>query len=424
MNDYDGGATDDVRMRGFMRRHTVDAALGWLDDQLTPLDAELLPSQRAAGRVLAGSVASEVDVPGFDRAMMDGYAVVAESTEGASPYTSLPLILIGDSLPGRPFRGSVNPGEAVRIMTGAPMPIGADAVVPAEWVEDPDALAASRTEATRCIHALASVSPGKHVGGRGEDVARGTTLFQPGRLLRPQDVGVLSSIGVGQIGVFRRPRVRLVVTGNELLPSGSEPHGDCIVDANGPMLAALVERDGGLVDFPGLVPDEHDAILNALHAAADVIIVSGGSSVGIEDLAPMLLARHGDLAIHGIAMRPSSPTGLGRLEHRLVFLLPGNPVSCLCAYDFFAGRAIRALGGRTKMWPYRPVRARLAHKISSPIGRLDYARVQMVDGGVEPLAVGGASVLSSTTRADGFVIIPDDSEGFAPGSDVDVWLYA
>jgi molybdopterin molybdotransferase len=216
----------------------------------------------------------------------------------------------------------------------------------------------------------------------------------------------------------------LVITGNELLPSGSQPHGYRIVDANGPMLAALVARDGGLVDFPGLVPDEHDAILKALHAEADVIIVSGGSSVGIEDVAPTLLAEHGELAIHGIAMRPSSPTGLGRIEHRLVFLLPGNPVSCLCAYDFFAGRTIRALGGRPTAWPYRAMRARLARKISSPIGRLDYARVQLVDGAVEPLAVGGASVLSSTTRADGFVIVPADSEGFAPGTEVEVWLYA
>jgi molybdopterin molybdotransferase len=243
-------------------------------------------------------------------------------------------------------------------------------------------------------------------------------------VLRPQDLGVLSSVGVGEVRVFSRPRVRLVVTGNELLPAGSPPHGHRIADANGPMLAALVERDGGLVDFPGLVPDEHDAILDALQAEADVIVVSGGSSVGIEDLAPTILARHGDLAIHGIAMRPSSPTGLGRIGHRLVFLLPGNPVSCLCAYDFFAGRAIRALGGRTRAWPYHSIRARLARKISSPIGRLDYARVRLVDGAVEPLAVGGASVLSSTTRADGFVIVPDDSEGFAPDTDVEVWLYA
>jgi molybdopterin molybdotransferase len=137
-----------------------------------------------------------------------------------------------------------------------------------------------------------------------------------------------------------------------------------------------------------------------------------------------LLARHGELAIHGIAMRPSSPTGLGRLERRLVFLLPGHPVSCLCAYDFFAGRAIRALGGRPTAWPYHAIRATLTRKISSLIGRLDYARVKLIDGAVEPLAVSGASVLSSTTRADGFVIVPSDSEGFPPGVEVEVWLYA
>jgi molybdopterin molybdotransferase len=226
------------------------------------------------------------------------------------------------------------------------------------------------------------------------------------------------------VPVFRQPRVRLVVTGNELVPSGLRPQGYRIADANGPMLTALVERDGGVVDFPGLVSDESGPILEALQSPADVIIVSGGSSVGIEDLAPSLVAQHGELAIHGIAMRPSSPTGLGRIGERLVFLLPGNPVSCLCAYDFFAGRAIRALGGHDKAWPYRPVRGRLTRKISSPIGRLDYARVQLTDGFVEPISVGGASVLSSTTRADGFVIVPDDSEGFAAATDVDVWLYA
>jgi len=300
------------------------------------------------------------------------------------------------------------------------MPQGCDAVLPAEWV---DSAEAASNDALSVV-AVAAVSPGKHVGRRGEDVTQGTALLQLGRLLRPQDLGVLSSIGVEQVHVYRRPRVRLVITGSELLPAGSRPHGHCIVDANGPMLAALVERDGGLVDFPSLVPDEHDAILDSLYTDADVVIVSGGSSVGVEDLAPMLLATHGELAVHGIAMRPSSPTGFGRLEHRLVFLLPGNPVSCLCAYDFFAGRAIRALGGLSKAWPYHSIIAKLARKISSPIGRLDYARVRLVDGDVEPIAVSGASILSSTTRADGFVIVPADSEGFAPGSEVEVWLYA
>jgi molybdopterin molybdotransferase len=415
MDDQNRRSTDDVRMRGFARRQSVERAIAWLDEQLQPLDPEPVPLRMAARRVLAEFITSNVDVPGFDRATMDGYALAAESTEGATSYNRLPLTVIGDSLPGHAFPHHVGVGQAVRIMTGAPMPQGCDAVLPAEWVDS--------TEATSVV-AVAAVSPGKHVGRRGEDVTQGTTLLPRGRLLRPQDLGVLSSIGVEQVHVYRRPRVRLVVTGNELLPAGSRPHGHCIADANGPMLAALVERDGGLVDFPSLVPDEHDAILDSLYADADVVIVSGGSSVGVEDLAPTLLASHGELAVHGIAMRPSSPTGFGRLEHRLVFLLPGNPVSCLCAYDFFAGRAIRALGGLSKTWPYRSIIAKLARKISSPIGRLDYARVRLVDGDVEPIAVGGASILSSTTRADGFVIVPADSEGFAPGSEVKVWLYA
>jgi len=428
MNDQNRRTTDDVRMRGFARRQSVERAIAWLDAQLQPLDPEPVPLRMAARRVLAESITSNVDVPGFDRATMDGYALAAESTEGATSYNRLPLTVIGDSLPGCPFPHHVGPGEAVRIMTGAPMPQGCDAVLPAEWVDSTEGastLDASRYRA-RASHvvAVAAVSPGKHVGRRGEDVTEGTALLPPGRLLRPQDLGVLSSIGVEQVHVYRRPRVRLVVTGNELLPAGSRPHGHCIADANGPMLAALVERDGGLVDFPSLVPDEHNAILDSLYTDADVVIVSGGSSVGVEDLAPTLLARHGELAVHGIAMRPSSPTGFGRLEHRLVFLLPGNPVSCLCAYDFFAGRAIRALGGLSKTWPYHSIIAKLARKISSPIGRLDYARVRLVDGDVEPIAVGGASILSSTTRADGFVIVPADSEGFAPGSEVEVWLYA
>ncbi len=413
MRQPSGGANDDVRMRGFAQRHTVDAALAWLDAQLRPLNSEVVPLQMAAGRVLVTSVVSEVDVPGFDRATMDGYAVVADSTEGATAYNRLPLTVIGDSMPGCAFDGSVSVGEAVRVMTGAPMPLGADSVLPAEWVE---------TDA-QSIHALAAVSPGKNVGKRGEDILRGTTLLEPGRVLRPQDLGVLSSIGQGEACVVRRPRVRLAVTGNELLRAGSHPHDFYIADANGPMLAALIERDGGVADFPGLVRDDRDAILEALHADADIVIVSGGSSVGIEDLAPMLVARHGELAVHGIAMRPSSPTGLGRIEHRLIFLLPGNPVSSLCAYDFFAGRAIRALGGRSKAWPYRSTHAKLNRKISSPIGRLDYARVRIVDGLVEPLSIGGASLLSSTTRADGFVIVGDDSEGFAAGAEVEGWLY-
>jgi molybdopterin molybdotransferase len=417
MTEINSHAASDVRMQGFARRHTVQAALAWLDAQLRTLDAEDVPLRAAAGRVLAASITSDIDVPAFDRATMDGYALVADSTEGATPYNRIPLAVIGDALPGSPFARRVSRGEAVRIMTGAPMPAGSDAVLPAESVEH-DADARDR------ILAVAEVSPLKNVGRRGEDIVAGTTVLERGRVLRPQDVGVISSIGVDRVRVVRQPRVRLVITGNELLPAGSRPQAYQITDANGPMLAALAERDGAIADFPGLVRDDADAILSGLRADADVVIVSGGSSVGIEDLAPTLVATHGELAVHGIAMRPSSPTGLGRIGDRLIFLLPGNPVSALCAYDFFAGRAIRAIGGRPKEWPYRKMRGTLTRKISSPIGRLDYARVRVMGASIEPLSVAGASVLSSTTRADGFVIVGDDSEGFAAGSEVDVWLYA
>jgi molybdopterin molybdotransferase len=170
--------------------------------------------------------------------------------------------------------------------------------------------------------------------------------------------------------------------------------------------------------------DDPRIIAEALAArGADIVLVSGGSSVGAEDHAPRLLAELGELALHGIAMRPSSPAGMGRIGETLVFLLPGNPVSCLCAYDFFAGRAIRRIGGRPTDWPYPQARAIVARKIVSQVGRVDYVRVKLGQAGVEPLALSGASMLSSTTRADGFVVAPAESEGFGPGTEVTVHLY-
>jgi len=273
------------------------------------------------------------------------------------------------------------------------------------------------------IHVIGAVPARKHIGPRGEDIRAGDRLLSRGRCLRPQDVGLLSSVGVGRVTVIRRPAVRIVVTGDELLPSGTAPDGTRVCDANGPMLEALVRRDGGDPINPGIVPDKPAAVAQAMQDAADVILVSGGSSVGQEDHAPRLLAEHGTLAVHGIAMRPSSPAGMGTLGNRLVILLPGNPVSCLCAYEFFGGRAIRALGGRSRRWPHPARTLPLRRKLVSAVGRVDYARVALVDGQVEPIAVSGASLLSSTTRADGFVIVAADSEGFGPGEDVEVMLY-
>jgi molybdopterin molybdotransferase len=408
----------DVRMRGFPSRADVDHVIRLVREEARPLGAEEVAIDQVAGRVLAGDVVAAVAVPGFARSAMDGYAVRGEETFGASDYNPLVFRIVGEAMPGRPFGGVVRPGEAVRIMTGAPLPDGADAVVMAEYATEsvgPDGRRVAVTE---------PVTPGRNVGQSGEDIGAGQVLLRAGRVLRAQDVGVLASVGAGNISVVRRPVVRIVITGDELLPPGSMPNGPKIVDSNSLMLDALVRRDGGTPLRGDIVPDRRDAVEAAINdPAGDLILVSGGSSVGAEDHAPMIVAERGELLVHGIAMRPSSPTGMGKIGGRLVFLLPGNPVSCLCAYDFFAGPAIRLLGGRSPDWPHRSVRARLASKIVSAVGRVDYVRVRLTPAGVAPLAISGASILSSTTRADGFVIVSKDSEGHGPGEEVTVYLY-
>jgi molybdopterin molybdotransferase len=267
------------------------------------------------------------------------------------------------------------------------------------------------------------VSPGRNVGRVGEDIDPGTTVLASGRRLLPQDVGLLSSIGHDPVPVRRRPLVRIVVSGDELLAPGSTPAGSKIVDSNSPMLSALVERDGGVPDVVRL-PDDADRMRESLAApGADVIVTAGAASVGTEDRVPLLVAELGEMAVHGVAMRPSSPSGVGRIGGKPVLLLPGNPVSCLVAYDFFAGPVIRTLAGFPAAWPYRAVLLPLRTRIVSQIGRTDYARVVVSDGMVEPLAVSGASVLSSVTRATGFVIIPAGLEGYPEGTEVEVHLY-
>jgi len=408
------GDTRDVRMRGFSHRSEVEEAWRWIDRHATALGAEASPIDDAGGRVLAHDVTATIDVPAFDRAAMDGYAVRGDETVGAGEYNPLAFRVVGRALPGQAFEGRVGPGQAVRIMTGAPLPEGADAVVPAEYVR----------ESPHGIETTMAFGPGKHVGRVGEDIARGAAVLAAGRRLRPQDAGVLASLGLGAVDVVKRPRVRLVVTGNEVVVPGQPKRLHEIYDANSAMLRALVARDGALLQAHLRAGDDPQRIRDALVAPdADVVLVSGGSSVGSEDHAPRLLAEAGELAVHGVAMRPSSPAGMGRIGDVLVFLLPGNPVSCLCAYDFFAGRAIRLRGGLPAQWPYAQRRARVARKIASAIGRVDYCRVRLRDGEAEPLALSGASVLSSTMRADGFVVVPAASEGHAVGSEVDVFLY-
>jgi molybdopterin molybdotransferase len=404
----------DVRMQGFAERADVEEVFRFLDENVQPLPAEAIALADCAGRVLAEEVRASVDVPGFARSAMDGYAVRGEDTFGASAYDPIALTLLGDALPGRPFAGRVEKGQAVRIMTGGPVPDGADAVVMAEVCAEQDG----------CVRVSEPVAPRRNVGAVGEDIRAGDAVLRPGRRLRPQDAGLLASIGVGEPRCIRRPRVQLVITGDELLPAGSRPEGPRIVDSNSTALAALVGRDGGELLPHEILPDRAERIRAALaDGEADVALVSGGSSVGIEDHAPRLVAELGHLDFHGISMRPSSPAGVGRIGERLVFLLPGNPVSCLCAYEFFAGPALRMLGGRPRDWPHRRVRLPLARKISSAVGRTDYVRVAIERGRVVPIATSGASILSSTVRADGAVIVARELEGMPEGAEVEVFLY-
>ncbi len=413
-----GGASRDVRMRGFQTRVEVAQLTAWIDARVAPLDTKWIPLDNASERVLAQDITSECTVPGFDRSAMDGYAVRGAETFGADQYTPLEFEMIGEALPGQPYAGRVDAGQAVRIMTGAPVPPGADAVAQAEIAEE------LSTEKGRVVRLSESVPPGRHVGKRGEDIEAGSVLLRSGRVLRPQDLGVLASIGGSPVPVIRQPCVAILVTGDELLPCGSKPEGYRIVDSNSVMLAALLRRDGVPTVRVELLKDRYEFVKAAVASATeDMILISGGSSVGVEDHAPRVLAELGELLAHGVALRPASPTGLGFLGTRPVFLMPGNPVSCLCAYDLFAGRAARGLGGRSTNLPYSTRTLPLARKIASMVGRVDYVRVQIGDGRVEPLSISGASILSSTTRADGFVIVPSDFEGHAEGESVVVHLY-
>lgn len=406
----------DVRMSGFRQRSTVDEAWEWLDSFLEHVSgkSETVPIAESYGRCLASFVTSPINVPGFDRSAMDGYAVIADETTGASDYNPIRFTLIGQSMPGKSFQGRIERHQAVRVMTGAPIPEGASAVVPVEYTS---------VDAENVL-ITTTVGQDKHIGRVGEDIRAGAIVLEQGRRLRPQDVAVIASVGQAEVEVFQRPQVRVIVTGNELVHPGETKLPHQIYEANSSILLGTVPRDGGVIESVRFVEDTQQAIAEALlQPGADVILVSGGSSVGAEDFAPGLVAQHGELPIHGIAMRPSSPAGLGRIADSLVVLLPGNPVSCLCAYDFFAGRAIRRLSGWSKDWPFETVEFPLGKKIVSAIGRVDYCRVKIEADTAIPLAISGASILSSTTRADGFVIVPSESEGLPAGSVVSVMLY-
>ena len=411
---------DDPRMRGFQTRATIQDVLLAYDEHARPLGTETISLNKAWGRVLAHDVVATRDLPGFDRAAMDGYALRGEETFGSDPDNPARFHIIGRSRPGRACDLVIEPGQAVEIATGSPMPRGGDVVVKVE----------STRLAGNHVEVFGPTAPGRHVGRAGEDVRIGTTVLDALRLLRPQDLGLLSALGIAQVEVYRQPRVTILVTGEEILPAGSVPEGTRIADANSPMLVALVTRDGGIAHVIGPLADDRHLLKSAIADSAhtsDLVIISAGSSTGPEDHAPSLVTEMGKLVVHGLAIRPASPSGIGFIDGVPILLLPGNPVSCLCAYDMFASEIVQMQGGITGGWPYHGIDVPLGRKIVSPIGRTDYVRVLTQFGDdhlvAEPIATSGASILSSTTRADGFILVPADCEGYATDALVRVWLY-
>jgi molybdopterin molybdotransferase len=405
----------DIRMRGFATRHDVDEALAILAQRIIALPSEVIPLDEALGRVLAEDIVATLDVPHFDRSAVDGYGVRARDTFGASDYNPIPLTLKGEIFPGHALNLALGANEAVRIMTGAPLPAGADAVVMAEYAEEDGGY----------VNILQPISPFKNVGRVGEDIRRGDVVLARGRRLRPQDLGVLASIQVAQIAVYRRPTVALIITGNELVQVGEPLTGCQIVDSNSLMLAGLCRRLGAVPARKGIIGDDYQAIKDTIQKATeDVVIITGGTSVGAEDFAPLIIQELGELMVHGVAMRPSSPVGFGFIQRQPIFLIPGNPVSALVAFDAFVGPTLQRMQGLPPAYPYAKVRGILTRKIASAIGRVDFVRVRCTAAGVEPLRVTGASILSSTTRADGFVIVDKNSEGLDEGQEVEVYVYS
>jgi molybdopterin molybdotransferase len=409
----------------FARLPSLADAIVWIDREIvSSLGAERVPLAELSGRVLAQDLAAASDTPPFDRAVADGYAVSAQDTFGASVYSPLTFRLAEASAADLATGLAI----ATQVASGSPIPRGADAVVLPDHVQhDPGAAT---------VEIIEPAIAGANVDQRGDDFSRGTPLLRAGRRIRPADVGLLGVAGIGFVEVVRRPRVRLVVTGADLYQVGQELPCGGVYDADTAMLRALVERDGGTTEIRRVEHRVSNAIREAIVGpAADLVIVVGGSGVGAEDV-PVLRAlrelRPGDdaggLAIHGIALRPGMSTGMGRVGSTPVFLLPGAPVSCLWAYELIASRGVRRLAGRCPELPYLSRDFMTVRKIVSSIGFVEVCAVRRMPepDNVEPSTAAPpdrAGSLLATAQADGFVLIPEASEGFPPGTRVRVYLY-
>lgn len=378
---------------------------------------EVVAVADTAGRVPAEPVLATSALPGFARSTVDGYAVRAQDTYGASEGLPSYLDVIGSVRMGAAATDEVRSGTAIYIPTGGVLPAGADAVVMIEYTQE---AMPGTTEVVR------PVAPGEGIVRADEDVAVGQDLVRSGRPLRAQDVGLLAAAGITEVPVHARPRVAILSTGDEVVPPETPVLSvGQVRDATSVALAALVREAGGEPDLRGIVADDRQALERALTAAltdSDVVVVSAGSSVGARDETATVVAGLGDIWCHGLALRPGKPTMLADCAGTPLIGLPGNPRSALVVFRLVGMPIIRRAGGWTETPAEPTVRARLERNLPSAAGRLDVVQVTVRDGEAVPL-FGSSSLLSILVTADGYLTVPEEATGLAAGTEVDVILY-
>ena len=377
-----------------------------------PVPPEVLPVTRALARVLAGDVEAPFDVPPADNSAVDGYAVGSADIPRAGTRE---LDVVGDLAAGAVFDGPLGAGQALRIMTGAPMPAGADTVYPQEVVER----AGERVR-------VGLIDKGVNVRMRGEDVEAGGIVIERGTVLRPQEIGLITSLGIWQVSVHRRPRVALLSTGDEVVEPGTPRRPGQIYDANRFTLRGSVEQCGGDVLDLGIVPDARDELsarLREAAAMADVVLTSGGVSVGVYDLVKDVLAELGTIDFWQVAMQPGRPLAFGHIGDTTFFGLPGNPVASLLAFMLFVRPALWKLGGRRRLFP--PTwQARTLEPLRKRAGRREFKRGVLAyhDGDWQVRTTGpqGSGILSSMVAGNCLIVLEEERGDVAAGELVTV----
>ncbi len=409
-------------MRSFFKVVDIETVLS-LATTFEVLPVEPIRLTAAVGRVLAEDIEADLDIPGFSRATMDGYAVQGASTFGASEGNPAFLKVVGSVAMGEQPDVAIGPGEAVRIATGGMLPNGSDAVVMVEHTETIDA---------DTIEAYKSAAPGQHVIARGEDMRAAERVLQRGQPLRPQEIGLLAAAGRSQFDVFQQPRVGILSTGDEVVPVEAVPSPGQIRDVNSAALAAFIRAAGGIPQAYGIVPDDYEALLETCRqalAANDMVLISGGSSVGTRDFTIDVLQalEDAEILVHGVSIRPGKPTILARGGGKPVWGLPGHVTSAMVVFAVLVRPLLEHLGGLAPRFRRRVhVPARLTRNLPSVQGRVDYVRVRLVpaaDGLEADPVLGKSGLIRTMAAADGLLCIDANAEGLDGGAFVTVELF-